>query len=83
MFSVMYIQDIIEYARLRGIRVVPEFDTPGHARSWGFGYPDLLSRCFYDDGKEDFYRCLVDPTQQDTWDIMLSLFQVSYSRTCL
>ncbi|GAQ79295.1 Beta-N-acetylhexosaminidase [Klebsormidium nitens] len=34
-------QDIVEYSRLRGINIMPEIDVPGHAESWGVGYPQL------------------------------------------
>ncbi|KAG6665727.1 beta-hexosaminidase 1 [Carya illinoinensis] len=33
--------EIVNFAKIRGINVMAEVDIPGHAESWGAGYPDL------------------------------------------
>ncbi|MDE3105809.1 MAG: family 20 glycosylhydrolase [Acidobacteriota bacterium] len=60
---------IVAYARDRGIRVVPEFDIPGHSRSWFVGYPELASgpgpyTIRRDFGIED---AAMDPTRESTY----------------
>ena len=37
------IGEVVQYARERGIRVVPEFDMPCHTTAWFAGYPQLAS----------------------------------------
>jgi hexosaminidase len=42
-YSRAQIRDVIGYAADRGIRVVPEFDLPGHGTAWLTAYPELGS----------------------------------------
>ncbi|KAF7260444.1 hypothetical protein EG68_02225 [Paragonimus skrjabini miyazakii] len=69
----VYTQDdvkrVLDYCRLRGIRVMPEFATPGYTYSWGKGYPDLLTKC-YSDGKPNGRLGPINPTTNYTYDFM-------------
>lgn len=68
------ISTIVDYARLRGIRVVPEFDTPGHTLSWGRGQPGLLTQCFSDGQPLPFDAYgVIDPSSNVTFDFLLQL----------
>jgi N-acetyl-beta-hexosaminidase len=65
------IRELIQYAHDRGIRVIPEFDTPGHSRSWFPGYPELASG----DGPftvetESGPSSVTDPTREETYKFM-------------
>lgn len=64
------IRQIIEYARLRGIRTIAEFDTPGHTRSWGISHPEILTAC---EGVFAGKLGPIDPTKNVTYDFMQKL----------
>jgi len=67
------VKKIIEFARMRGIRVIPEFDSPGHTESWGKSKPELLTSC-YSDGKPNGKFGPIDPTNPDVYKFIKSFW---------
>ena len=63
------VREVVRYAADRGIRVVPEFDMPGHSLAWLVGYPELSA------GKGPFelartwgvFDPVLDPTSERTY----------------
>ncbi|XP_012674148.1 beta-hexosaminidase subunit alpha [Clupea harengus] len=68
------VRRVIEHARLRGIRVVPEFDSPGHTQSWGKGQPDLLTPCYRGPVPSGTFGP-VNPTLRSSYTFMAKLFK--------
>ena len=62
-------------ARRRGIRVIPEFDTPGHTKSWELGQPGLLTPCQDENGTETGIYGPIDPTLRSTFTFLEAFFE--------
>lgn len=69
------IKEIIQYANERGIRVVPEFDIPGHITSWLVGYPKLASanRNYEIATKYGVFKASLNPTEEYTYQFLDTL----------
>jgi hexosaminidase len=65
-------REIVAYARDRGIRVVPEFDIPGHTSAWFVGYPDLASAPgpFHIEREFGVFDPVMDPTRESTYKFL-------------
>jgi hexosaminidase len=71
------IRELIGYARDRGIRVVPEFDMPGHSTAWFVGHPELASGPGpYDiERKWGIFDPAMDPTNEKTYKFLDQLIE--------
>ena len=70
------IRDIINYAADRGIRVIPEFDMPGHATSWLVSHPELGSApgSYELETRWGIHDPVFNPTQEETYEFLDKFF---------
>jgi len=66
------VREIIAYARDRGIRVMPEFDIPGHSTSWLVAYPELGSSPgpYKIERGAGIFEPALDPTREQTYKFL-------------
>ena len=66
------VRELIAYARDRGIRVVAEFDMPGHSTAWFVGYPELASGPgpYQVERKWGVFDPAMDPTEEQTYKFL-------------
>jgi hexosaminidase len=69
------IREVIAYARDRGIRVVPEFDMPGHSTAWFVGHPEIASGSgpYQIERKWGVFDPAMDPTNEKTYKFLNEL----------
>jgi hexosaminidase len=71
-FTQAEMRAIIAYAADRGIRVVPEFDVPGHATSWVVSHPELASLPgpYGIERQWGVFNPVLDPTSEATYALL-------------
>lgn len=71
-FTQEQMRSIIAYAAGRGIRVVPEFDVPGHATSWVVSHPELASLPgpYSIERQWGVFNPVLDPTNDATYALL-------------
>ena len=86
-FTQVQMRAIIAYAAERGIRVIPEFDVPGHTTSWLVSHPEIASLPgpYAIERHWGVFNPVMDPTQEATYALlsdflgeMSELFPIPY-----
>lgn len=72
------IREIIKYAADRGIRVMPEFDMPGHATAWLVSHPEIGSglpgQTYKIERLPGIFDPTLDPTNEKTYKLLEVFF---------
>lgn len=75
-YTQQQVREIVRYAAARGIRVVPEFDIPGHSTTWFIGYPELASQPgpYEVMHANKVHDAAMNPTKEETYRFLDNFF---------
>lgn len=70
------VRNVVAYAAARGIRVVPEFDIPGHCTTWLTGYPELGSAPgpYSVERQFEIFDAVLNPANEATYRFLDAFF---------
>ncbi|MEX6157150.1 beta-N-acetylhexosaminidase [Providencia manganoxydans] len=76
-YTQQQMRQVVEYAKERGIRVVPEIDFPGHASAIAVAYPELISAAgpYQMQRHWGVHQPLLDPTQEQVYQFTDALIE--------
>lgn len=78
-FTQIELKTIVNYAADRGIRVVPEFDVPGHGSAWLAAIPELGSvegkKSYEIERNAGIFDPTLDPTNEKTYEVLAAVFK--------
>ena len=72
-YALSDIRELVQYAMARGVRVIPEFDTPGHV-SRGWGSLGVLTQCYDSSTGKPTNLGALNPTLNRTYAVLAQLF---------
>jgi len=68
LYSVADVAELVQYGLERGVRIIPEVDTPGHTKSWKKAVPEIMVDCPYD-------YSVLNPALNSTYEMLGKLWQ--------
>ncbi|KAA0195675.1 Beta-hexosaminidase [Fasciolopsis buskii] len=78
-YSVQDVKEVVEFGRIRGIRVIPEFDVPGHTRSLAYSTPGVLTSCLPSAENPTIHFGPLNPLSQATYTFLQALLTEVFS----
>jgi len=75
-YTTQQAREIVKYALRRGVRVIPELDSPGHAASWGLAPENKGVACTFGSGFMGPLDVTLDKTYQLVKEIFAEIFDI-------